>query len=66
MSTDVRASSQGGVDALSNLLGAVAAFGAGPLLAASSFPMLSVLTMVALLPLCVLVARPLPPDLGAS
>ncbi|WP_297104333.1 MFS transporter [Tessaracoccus sp.] len=60
VSTDVRASSQGGVDALSNLLGAVAAFGAGPLLAASSFPMLSVLTMVALLPLCVLVARPLP------
>lgn len=54
ISDETRASSQGGVDALSNLCGAVAAFGAGPLLAVSSFPMLAVLAMVVLLPLALL------------
>ena len=54
ISDETRASSQGGVDALSNLCGAVAAFGAGPLLAVSSFPVLAVLAMIVLLPLAVL------------
>ena len=50
---EARASSQGGVDAMSNLLGATAAFAAGPLMAVSSFAVLSVLGLVALLPLVV-------------
>ena len=57
VSAETRASSQGGVDALANLCGAVAAFAAGPLLAASSFPVLSVLATAVLLPLAVLTAR---------
>nr|WP_231710102.1 MFS transporter [Arthrobacter zhangbolii] len=57
VSTETRASSQGGVDALANLCGAVAAFAAGPLLAASSFPVLSVLATAVLLPLAVLTVR---------
>lgn len=51
-----RASSQGGVDALSNLCGAAAAFAAGALLAASSFSALAWTALVALLPLAVLTA----------
>ncbi|MEV8171591.1 MFS transporter [Microbacterium sp. NPDC077486] len=54
ISDETRASSQGGVDALSNLCAAVAAFGAGPLLAVSSFPMLAAVAMVLLLPLALL------------
>lgn len=57
VSAETRASSQGGVDALANLCGAVAAFAAGPLLAASSFPVLSVLATAVLLPLAVLTVR---------
>nr|WP_231716134.1 MFS transporter [Arthrobacter zhangbolii] len=57
VSTETRASSQGGVDALANLCGAVAAFAAGPLLAASSFPVLSVLATAVLIPLAVLTVR---------
>ncbi|WP_337925039.1 MFS transporter [Arthrobacter jiangjiafuii] len=57
VSAETRASSQGGVDALANLCGAVAAFAAGPLLAASSFPALSVLATAVLLPLAVLTVR---------
>ncbi|WP_258060177.1 MFS transporter [Arthrobacter sp. ZGTC212] len=57
VSAETRASSQGGVDALANLCGAVAAFAAGPLLAASSFPALSVLATAVLLPLTVLTVR---------
>ncbi|GAB2488612.1 MFS transporter [Streptosporangium sandarakinum] len=56
VSAETRASSQGGVDALSTLFGATAAFAAGPLLAAGSFSALSVLALVALVPLTVLMA----------
>lgn len=55
VSPEARAASQGGVDALSNLCGATAAFAAGPLLAATSFPFLSILAILALIPLAVLV-----------
>lgn len=50
-----RASAQGGVDALSNLCGAIAAFAAGPLLALTSFSTLSILAIVTLVPLAVIV-----------
>lgn len=60
VSNDIRASSQGGVDALANLCGATAAFLAGPLLAVSSFSALSLLAMVVLIPLAALVIHPLP------
>ena len=56
---DVRASSQGGVDALSNLCGATAAFLAGPLLAVTSFATLAWVAMFALVPLVVGVGRPI-------
>jgi len=48
-----RATSQGGVDALSNLCGAVAAFVAGPLLVLSSFSLLAILSIGLLVPLTV-------------
>ncbi|HWV35650.1 MAG TPA: MFS transporter [Thermomicrobiales bacterium] len=51
---ETRAASQGGVDALSNLSGAIAGFIAGPLLVLTSFSFLSILAMVALVPLAVL------------
>ena len=54
ISDETRASSQGSVDALSNLCGATAAFAAGPLLAFSSFSTLSVLAILVLMPLTVL------------
>ena len=54
VSTATRASSQGGIDALSNFFGAAAAFAAGPLLAVSSFATLSILAIVTLIPLTVL------------
>lgn len=54
VSAESRASSQGGVDALSNLFGATAAFAAGPLLAASSFSTLSALAVIVLIPLGIL------------
>src|SRR5699024_2667663 len=57
VSDEMRASAQGGVDALSNLCGATAAFAAGPLLAVSSFPTLAVLAMLTLVPLSLLTAR---------
>ncbi|MGV9773299.1 MFS transporter [Streptosporangium sp. NPDC003464] len=56
VSAETRASSQGGVDALSNLCGATAAFASGPLLAVSSFSLLSVVALIALIPLGVLMA----------
>ncbi|SJM52962.1 MFS transporter [Gulosibacter sp. 10] len=59
ISTEVRAASQGGVDALANLFGATAAFAAGPLLAVSDFSVLSLLALTVLLPLAVLVLRPI-------
>jgi len=58
VSDEARASSQGGVDALSNLCGATAAFFAGPLLAISSFTVLSLLAAVVLVPLAALTLRP--------
>lgn len=51
-----RAASQGGVDALSNLLGALAAFGSGPLMAATSFSALAGAAVLALVPLTILTA----------
>jgi len=57
ISNETRASSQGGVDAVANFFGAVAAFAAGPLLAVSSFSTLSVISIVFLMPLTVLTAR---------
>ncbi|WP_226899607.1 MFS transporter [Nonomuraea phyllanthi] len=56
VSTETRASSQGGVDALSNLFGATAAFASGPLLAVSSFSLLSIVALIVLIPLGVLMA----------
>lgn len=58
-----RAASQGGVDALANLCGAVAAFAAGPIMAATSFSVLSVGAMAVLVPLAVLTLRR-PPRAG--
>jgi MFS family permease len=58
ISPATRASSQGGVDALSNLCGATAAFAAGPLLVISGFSFLCLLAIVALIPLTVLMATP--------
>ncbi|MGQ3383068.1 MFS transporter [Glutamicibacter sp. TV12E] len=46
-----RASVQGGVDALSNLCGATAAFAAGPLMALSSFSTLAAIAGIVLIPL---------------
>jgi len=46
-----RASAQGGVDALSNLCGATAAFAAGPLMALSSFSALAAIAGIVLIPL---------------
>ncbi|MGY5764409.1 MFS transporter [Brachybacterium sp. DNPG3] len=66
VSAESRAASQGGVDALSNLCGATAAFAAGPLLAATSFPLLSVLAIVALVPLAVLVIARAPQNGAGS
>ncbi|WP_454299491.1 MFS transporter [Salana multivorans] len=57
VSSETRAASQGGVDALANLFGASAAFAAGPLLAATSFATLSLLTIAVLAPLVVIVVR---------
>jgi len=57
VSSTTRAASQGGVDSLSNLCGATAAFIAGPLLAASSYAFLSVVAMIALIPLLLLTLR---------
>src|SRR5699024_10596936 len=54
VSTQTRASSQGGVDALANLFGATAAFAAGPLLAVSSFSALNILSIIVLVPLIIL------------
>jgi len=50
VSPEARASSQGGVDALSNLLGALAAFLAGPVLAATNYSVLAVIAVVVLVP----------------
>lgn len=58
ISPSVRASSQGGVDALSNLCGATSAFLAGPLLVATSFSFLSALAIAVLVPLTVLTLGP--------
>ncbi len=51
-----RASAQGGIDAVSNLSGAGAAFLAGPLLAATNFSVLSMVALVVLIPLAVVLA----------
>ncbi|UYQ77739.1 MFS transporter [Glutamicibacter sp. JL.03c] len=51
VSDETRASAQGGVDALSNLCGAIAAFVAGPLLMFTSFSTLTVIAAIVLLPL---------------
>lgn len=61
VSSERRASSQGGVDALSNLCGAITAFAAGPLLALTNFAVLSVAAMVLLVPLLAILVRPARP-----
>lgn len=57
ISDKTRAASQGTVDASANLLGATAAFAAGPLLAVSSFSTLNLIAVAVLLPLTVLTFR---------
>ncbi len=54
------ASAQGGLDAFSNLSGATAAFLSGPFLAASGFPMLAILSGTIMVPLILVLLRPLP------
>lgn len=61
VSVEVRAASQGGVDALANLSGATAALLAGPLLVMSSFSTLSMIAIVALVPLAVMIERRIEP-----
>ncbi|MGB3327613.1 MAG: MFS transporter [Thermomicrobiales bacterium] len=57
---ETRATAQGGVDALSNLSGAAAAFIAGPLMVATSFSVLAIVALVALVPLAAIIAtRPI-------
>ena len=56
VSEDTRASSQGAVDAAANLCGAAAALAAGPLLVLTSFSLLSMLSIVVLVPLAVFTA----------
>ncbi|HLS74352.1 MAG TPA: MFS transporter [Actinomycetaceae bacterium] len=57
VSDEARASAQGGVDAMSNLCGATAAFAAGPLLVLTSFSTLAVLAGVLMFPLMVATVR---------
>lgn len=52
-----RAAAQGGVDALSNLCGALAALLSGPVLMASNFTVLAAIAMVVLVPLSVATLR---------
>ncbi|WRS30627.1 MFS transporter [Actinomycetaceae bacterium MB13-C1-2] len=59
VSSETRASSQGGVDSLANLFGALAAFASGPLMAVTSFSALSIVGVVALIPLAVVLSRPM-------
>jgi MFS family permease len=60
VSEQTRAASQGGMDSLANLCAAVAAFGAGPLLAVTSFSVLAWVAVVVLVPLgLMLLAHPL-------
>lgn len=54
VSSQTRASSQGGVDALANLCGATAAFAAGPLLVVTSFTTLNMIAIAILAPLAFL------------
>ncbi|TQJ34209.1 putative MFS family arabinose efflux permease [Arthrobacter sp. SLBN-122] len=56
VSGQARAASQGGLDALSNLFGAAAAFTAGPVLMFTSFSALAAIAIIALIPLTVLTA----------
>lgn len=53
-----RATAQGGVDALSNLCGAVAAFASGPLMAVTGFPVLCIVAAIVMIPLVLTVVRP--------
>lgn len=54
VSEETRAASQGGMDSLANLLGAAAAFGAGPLLAVTSFATLAWVALIVLVPITAL------------
>lgn len=56
VSPERRATSQGGVDATSNLFAATTAFLAGPLMAATSFATLAIIAMFILIPLTFLMA----------
>jgi predicted MFS family arabinose efflux permease len=57
VSEQTRAASQGGLDSLANLCAAVAAFGAGPLLAVSSFATLAWVALAVLIPLTLMLLR---------
>lgn len=59
VSSETRASSQGGVDALAHLFGATAAFASGPLMALTSFSALSLAGILFLVPLAVVLAKPI-------
>ncbi|NYI66198.1 MFS transporter [Spelaeicoccus albus] len=54
ISAQSRASAQGSSDAMANLLGATAAFIAGPLLAATNYTILSLCAIVVMVPLAIL------------
>jgi MFS family permease len=56
VSEQTRAASQGGLDSLANLCAAVAAFGAGPLLAVTSFSTLAWVAVAVLVPLVLALA----------
>jgi hypothetical protein len=56
VSEKTRAASQGGLDSLANLCAAVAAFGAGPLLAVTSFSTLAWVAVAVLVPLVLALA----------
>lgn len=53
-----RASAQGGADALSNLLGAIASFAAGPLMVVTSFSALGVVAAVVMVPVVLVALNP--------
>lgn len=53
LTEDHRATAQGGLDASSNLVSAAGAFAAGPLMAVSSFPVVSIVVAVLLIPVAV-------------
>jgi MFS family permease len=62
VSSERRASFQGGVDALSYLFGAAAAFASGPLQALTGFSTLNLVAVACLIPLAMVLRRPVEDD----